>query len=131
MIRIVIIENQYLYREGVVSVFRDNPDIRVTGEADTIDGLFETLATTPADMVIIGANTPEIIGVVYIARIVKRDYPNVKILAVSNHFTLKSLMCMAQAGIEGYMVKKFASPVEMEKAIREIAKGEIYCGVIN
>jgi DNA-binding NarL/FixJ family response regulator len=131
MIRTVILENQPLFCSGVVSALKDNPDIRVVGKANNSRTFINLISDTPADVALIGVNTPDLMGYSGIVRRLKTEHPNMKILAITNNTTIKTLESLCTVGIEGYIGKRYATREELENAIRKLAAGDIYTGAIN
>jgi DNA-binding NarL/FixJ family response regulator len=105
----------------------ENSDICVSGEADCGEELFAVLAATPADVVLLDINLPDIYGT-EVARRLRRDYPSVKILAVSAENTTETICAMLQAGIDGFISKQKGNDDELAEAIRSVASGVEYYG---
>ena len=131
MIRTIVIEDQILFRLGVKTAFKGNPDIRVAGEANGGAGLFRVLSHRCADVVLLGVNQSNHTECVNVARRLRNDYPNMKILAMASEDTGKSVQSMMKAGINGYIGKRQAGRDELAKAIRKVAAGEEYIGKIE
>jgi DNA-binding NarL/FixJ family response regulator len=131
MIRTVIFENQPFFCNGVVCALKDNPDIRVVGEANNSQSFIKLISDTPADVALIGVNAPDLLGCINTIRRLKTEHPGMKILALANNTTINLVKSMWKEGIEGYIGKRYATREELEIAIRKLAAGEIYTGVIN
>jgi len=131
MIRLVIFEEQTFYRFGVKNALENNPDIRVAGEADYKTALFDVLAHTAADVVLLGINIPDDASCIDVTHLIRHNYPDTKILAVANEDTSKTVQSLMDAGINGYIGKRQADRVELEKAIRKVAAGGKYIGRID
>ena len=131
MIWTVVLEDQVLFRLGVKTAFKDNPDIRVAGEANGGADLFRVLARRRADVALLGVNQSNHTECVDVAHRLRNDYPNMKILAMAGEDTGKSVQSMMQAGINGYIGKRQAGRDELVKAIRKVAAGGEYIGKIE
>ena len=131
MIRLVIFEEQTFFRFGMKNALEDKHDIRVTGEAYYERALFDVLAHTAADIVLLGINIPDDSSSIDIAHHIRHNYPDAKILAVANEDTSKTVQSLMDAGINGYIGKRQADCVELEKAIRTVAAGGEYIGKID
>jgi DNA-binding NarL/FixJ family response regulator len=99
----------------------------MAGEADCGKALFQLLATTPADIVLLDINLPDVSGV-EIARRLRRDYPVIKILAVSAENTAETVKAMLEVGIEGFISKRQGDVDDLAEAIRTIMSGLEYFG---
>jgi len=128
MIRVIIVDDHRLFRMGIKSVFETrHPDIQVTGEADCGKELFAVLDSGPADLVLLDINLPDMGGAEIAGRI-HRDYPAVKILAVSAENTVETIESMLEAGIDGFISKQKGDADELAVAIRTIMDGLEYYG---
>ena len=131
MLRLIIIENSIFFRIGIKTAFKGNPAMYITGEASNDAALSGLLAGTPADVVLLGVNRPDDTAYLDVTRYIRCHYPVVKILAVANEDTARIVQSMMEAGINGFIGKRQADRVELEKAIRRVAAGEEYIGRID
>ena len=128
MVRVIIVDDHRLFRMGIKSVFETrHPDIQVAGEADCGKELFAVLDSTPADLVMLDINLPDMRGAEIAGRI-HREYPAIKILAVSAENTVETIESMLEAGIEGFVSKQKGDADELAVAIRTITDGLEYYG---
>jgi len=128
MINIIVVDDHNLFRMMLKSTFQtDYPDILVAGEAESGEELFRALSTTPADLVLLDVNLPDIWGV-DVAHRLRRDYPAVKILAVSAENTSATIHAMIEAGIDGFISKQQGDADELAQAIRTVMNGVEYFG---
>jgi len=128
MIRIIVVDDHLLFRMSLqAAIETHHPDIVVCGEAGSGEELFHTLADTPADVVLLDVNLPDMRGD-DIARRLRSDYPSVKILAVSGDNTAETIAAMLEAGIDGFVGKLRANTSELVQAIRTVAGGIEYFG---
>ncbi|MCL2072612.1 MAG: response regulator transcription factor [Marinilabiliaceae bacterium] len=130
MIRTVVLESQTLFRLGVISAFKGNPDISVAGDAKGGADLFKFLDRRPADVALLGINQSNHSECIEVARRLRNDYPNMKILAVAGEDTGNSVQSLMNAGINGYIGKRQAGRHELTKAIQKVAEGGEYIGEI-
>jgi len=128
MIRIIIVDDHRLFRLGIKTVFETQyPDIQVAGEAECGKELFTVLDSTPADLVLLDINLPDMSGA-EIARRLRSDYPAIKILAISAENALETIESMLEAGIDGFISKQKSGAEELAAAIRTIMDGLEYFG---
>jgi len=131
MIRTVVLEDQPMFRLGVISTFKGNPDITVTGDAKGGADLFKFLARWHADVTLLGINVSNHKECIDVAHRLRNDYPNMKILAVAGEDTGDSVQSLMNAGINGYIGKRQAERHELAKAIQKVAEGGEYIGKID
>ena len=128
MIQVIIVDDHPLFRNGLKASLKDSySDICVTGEADSGAALFRLPALSTADLVLLDINLPDISGV-EIARRLRRDYPAIKILAISAENTAETVKSMLEAGIEGFISKRQGDVDELVEAIRTVMSGLEYFG---
>jgi len=128
MIQIIIVDDHRLFRMGVKSLFeRHHPDICVAGEAECGEELFAVLSATPAELVLLDVNLPDMSGASIAGRL-RREYPALKILAVSGENTSETIRAMLEAGIDGFISKQKGGVDELAAAIRTIMDGLEYYG---
>ena len=127
-IKIIVVDDHNLFRMMLKSTFNsDYPDICVAGEAESGEELFRILSSTSADLVLLDINLPDVWGT-EVARRLRRDYPNIKILAVSAENTSETIQAMIEAGIDGFVSKQRGDANELALAIRTVISGLEYFG---
>ena len=128
MIRLIIVDDHRLFRLGIKTVFETQYlDIQVAGEAECGKELFAILDSTTADLVLLDINLPDMNGA-DIARRLRRDYPAIKILAISAENALETIESMLEAGIDGFISKQKSGADELAVAIRTVMDGLEYYG---
>jgi two-component system response regulator NreC len=128
MIQVIITDDHRLFRMGIkTAVLAHHPDISIMGEADSGEALFALPALSTAHLVLLDIHLPGMSGV-EVARRLRRDYPAIKILAVSSENSAKTVEEMIEAGIDGFISKQYGDPDELAQAIRLVADGLEYFG---
>ena len=128
MIQVVVVDDHPLFRFGLKATLKANhPDIHVAGEADCGEALFRLPELTTADIVLLDINLPDVSGV-EIARRLRRDYPAVKVLAISAENTAETIKAMLETGINGFISKRQSDDNELADAIRTVMSGLEYFG---
>jgi len=128
MIRIVIVDDHRFFRSNLRAAFKSGyPDLSIAGEAGSGEELLRLLASTPADVAVLDINLPDIWGV-DLAQRLRRDYPELKILAVSAENAVETIQAMVEAGVHGFISKRNGDANELAQAIRAVVGGEEYFG---
>ena len=128
MIRLVIVEDHKLIRMMLSHIFQSgDTDIIVAGEAESGEALFALLDTTPADLVLLDINLPDMGGVEITQRL-RKEYPNLKILAISAVNTTETIKAMLDAGIHGFISKQNGEANELIHAVHSVMSGLDYFG---
>ena len=126
-IKIIIVDDHKLFRMTMRMSFSGFPEIEVTGEAGTGEAFFDLLPATPCNLVLLDIVLPGMDGV-EIARRLRRDYPGVKILAISSEDSGETIKALLDIGINGFISKQAGSVDEIVNAINSIMNGEVYYG---
>ena len=121
-IRIFIVSNVRLHREGLAALLRECPSIEVLG-ADSVQEAQNTLNTTATDVALIDAQSASVSEMVGPLR---KICARVRILAVGIHETASEVLACAAAGIDGY-VPMDAALGDMVAAIENVVRGELIC----
>ena len=128
MIQIIVVDDHRLFRIGLQATFeKHHDDIRIVGEAESGEELFRLLVSTPAELVLLDVNLPDMWGV-EVARRLRREYPALKVLAVSGENAAGTIEAMIEAGIDGFVGKRYADANELATAIRTVMGGVEYFG---
>lgn len=123
-IKIVLVDDHQMFRDGVKSVLSDEDNIEVIGEIGNGNDLYEVLKSIKPDVIITDISMPEISGI-DIAKYVSENYPEIKILILSMHSNEEFITKALSAGANGYLPKD-TSMDELLKAINTIYTGDNY-----
>ncbi|MBE0546705.1 MAG: response regulator transcription factor [Rubrivivax sp.] len=124
LIRILLADDHDLVRSGIRLILQSFADVEVVG--DTRDGrsaltLIETLSP---DIALLDISMPELNGIEAAARIRER-FARTRVIMLSMHAGEEYVAQAFRAGAAGYLLKD-ATPLELEFALRVVARGEIY-----
>jgi DNA-binding NarL/FixJ family response regulator/signal transduction histidine kinase len=127
-IKVIIVDDHTLFRTGLKATFQpDFFNIEVVGEAGGGEELFGVLKITQADLILLDINLPDMNGA-EIARRLRCDYPDIKILAISAENTPKAVEAMLNEGINGFISKQKSDAHELSEAIHAVMNGLEYFG---
>jgi DNA-binding NarL/FixJ family response regulator len=128
MIHVIVVDDHRLFRMGLKAALKsDHPDICITGEADSGAALFSLPALAAAHLVLLDVNMPDMGGAA-IARRLRSEYPDVKILAISGENSAETVQTMLEEGIDGFISKQHGDTDELAEAIRTVMSGLEYFG---
>jgi DNA-binding NarL/FixJ family response regulator len=126
MIRLLLIEDQEIVRQGLKTLLETKPDLQVVGEAG--DGqraiqLVETLQaiSQPPDVILMDIRMPGMDGVEATQRICQQ-FPETKILVLTTFDDTQYIADALRVGAKGYLLKDTPSE-ELAEAIRSIHRG--------
>ena len=128
MIKIVIVEDHELFRLGVKTAIENcHSDLCIIGEAESGAELFALPQLADADIILLDIVLPDMTGV-EIARRLKEERPELKILACSAENDGSIVQAMLDIGIEGFISKRNGGVDTIAEAIRSIMQGVEYFG---
>jgi CheY-like chemotaxis protein len=116
-IRVLLVDDHAMVRNGLTSVLRYNTDLQVVGEA--ADGLeaVALAATLRPDVVIMDVNMPKMDGV-EASRRIKRDLPSTVVIGLSMHDGGQHETAMRESGAAAYLTKDAAAERLIETILR-------------
>lgn len=121
-IRVMIVDDHPIVRQGVRSVLANHSDLQVVGEADSAATLFAIVDSLKPDVILLDIRMPGQSGIEVTQRL-KRDYPNIRVIILTTYDDDEYLFGALRAGAEGYMLKS-ASQESLADSIRQVARGE-------
>jgi DNA-binding NarL/FixJ family response regulator len=122
--RIILAEDHTLFRELIKKSLGEISDIRVVGEVSDGLELLKSVKVLKPHMVILDIGMPGLSGV-EAARIIKQDYPKIKIMLLTMYKSKDHLKHALEAKVDGYLLKENAFK-DLITAIQMIRKGGLY-----
>lgn len=123
-IRVVLVDDHRLMREGLREILENESSIKVVGEADNGGTAVEITSQLLPDVVLMDISLPDMNGVEAIRQI-KASVSDVHVLALSMYSTQRFVTEALGAGAKGYMLKDAAAR-ELIEGVRAVADGNVY-----
>lgn len=123
-IRIVLADDHEIVRGGLRALIDAQDDLVVVGEASDGDSAYRMAKDLLPDVVVMDVSMPGLTGDLA-TEALKRDHPDVKVLALTVFEDKGHLRKMLKAGASGYVLK-LATGEELIRAIRVVAAGGVY-----
>ncbi len=123
-IRVLLVDDHKLMREGLRALLAGAPDIDVVGEASDGRGALDLVRTLQPDVVVMDIGMPELNGIEACRRI-RTEHERVKVIALSTHTDKRYVHHMLEAGACGYLLK-IAAHDDLLRAVRAASLGRTY-----
>lgn len=121
-IRILVVDDESVVRDGVVAILSFQSDMKVVGEADDGIKAVEMARQTKPDVVLLDMQMPRQNGLETIPKI-KDVSPNSRIMVLTSFNESERVYQSIKAGALGYLLKD-STRVQLLQAIRDVAKGQ-------
>lgn len=125
-VRILIVDDHTLFRDGVRAILKAVPDFEIVGEAATGEEAIGKVTTLTPDIILMDIQMPDMNGVEATQKILQ-EHPEMGIIILTMLEDDDSLFSALRAGARGYVLKG-ADKAEMVKSIRAVANGEALFG---
>jgi DNA-binding NarL/FixJ family response regulator len=123
-IRIIVVEDYPVVREGLVQWLAHEPTIKVLGEAGTLAEARDLVDRDPPDILLMDLMVNGADGIGFI-REMRDRHPTVRILVLSMHDEMVYSERVVRAGASGFVMKQ-QSTRDLLTAIETVRRGELY-----
>jgi DNA-binding NarL/FixJ family response regulator len=125
MIRILIVDDHDLVREGLRSILEQEPGFEVVGEAgDGQEAIREARRLKP-DVALMDLNLPGGIGGLEATEAILAELPATRVIILTQYEHREYIKRALRIGAHGYVIKRSASR-DLKEAIRAVAQGRRY-----
>ncbi len=122
-IRVLVVDDHPIVREGIVSIVTSAHDIEVVGQAANGAEALQLLGQIEADVVLMDLRMPVMGGVAATARI-HSEFPGVTVVVLTTYETDEDILSAIEAGATGYLLKA-APKDELIAGVRAAADGQV------
>ena len=123
-IRVLLVDDHKIVRDGLKSMLAKQMDIEVVGEAENGREALEAVRSLQPAVVVMDIAMRELNGVDATRQIIAH-YPDVRVVALSMHAESRYISEMLAAGAAGYLLKDCAFD-ELATAIRTVSEGRTF-----
>ena len=123
-IRVVLVDDHALVRQGFRRILEDDPELTVVGEASNGADAIALVKKTDPDVVVMDMAMPEMSGLHATMEMIKQR-PGTKVLILSMYSDEQYVRNALDAGAKGYILKS-AIENDLTRAVKAVAAGEQY-----
>lgn len=126
MIRVLLVEDQPIYRTGLQGALTIDPTIQVIGEASNGKEAMIQLEALEVDVVLLDVNMP-VQGGLQTVPLIQEKWPKVGIVMLTVYDEAKLIQKFLDLDVDGYLLKE-AEGREIREAIKMVSAGGTYYG---
>lgn len=123
MVRVLIVDDHSLIREGLGKLLEMEDDIVVIGEAGDGQGAINMARKHQPDVIIMDINMPGTDGILA-TKVIKKEMPGINVIALTVHED-DQVVEMVKAGVSAYILKDVAGQ-ELITTIRKVVEGNVF-----
>jgi two-component system invasion response regulator UvrY len=124
MLRIVVVDDHPVVREGLKRILSEHNEITVAAEAGDGVEAVDVVRRTPCDVVLLDVKLPSRSGLDVLKQL-HAEMPRLPVLMLSMYSEDQYAMRVLRAGAAGYLTKESA-PANLVQAVRRVARGGKY-----
>lgn len=120
--KILIVDDHVLFREGLAAIIRSEPDIEISGLAGTVREAVEMAGMIKPDIILMDFTLPDGTGA-DATRLILTAHPECKIVFLTMSEEDEDLLEAIRSGAKGYLLKNM-HPQKLVVTLRSVQKGE-------
>lgn len=124
LIRVMVVDDHAVVREGIRHVLDDHATFEVVSEASSAAEAIARVGQARPDVIVLDISMPGGSGLGAVAELIERA-PSAKVLMLSVHDDTEYVVESVHAGAHGY-VRKDSTPAELRKAVSTLHEGSRY-----
>ncbi|HXO59908.1 MAG TPA: response regulator transcription factor [Candidatus Acidoferrum sp.] len=121
-LRVVLVDDHEVVRNGIKALFQETPDVSVVGEAGTVKDAIERAVWARPDVVIMDVRLPDGSGI-EATREIRARLPNTQVLMLTTFSDDEALFASIMAGAAGYVLKQIRG-ADLVRAVQTVGRGE-------
>lgn len=125
-IRLMIVDDHKMIRDGIKLMLKNNPEIKLIAEAENGLEAIKYIDNNPTavDVILMDISMPKLDGIAA-TKDIKGNHKNIHVLAITMHIEESYINDMMKAGANGYILKESGKD-DLIDAIEKVADGKLY-----
>ncbi|NTW24585.1 MAG: response regulator transcription factor [Lentimicrobium sp.] len=124
MIKVILVDDHTIVRDGIKALLAGQEDIVIIGEASNGLDLLSMLKSGHPGVILLDISLPDYSGI-ELCEIIRHEYPTIHVLFLSMYTSEEYIFNAIKAGAQGYLPKNI-SQAELLLAIRTVSQGSEY-----
>lgn len=120
--KLIIVDDHVLFREGLASILRCEPDIEIVGMAGTVNEAVDMVGSVKPDLILMDFSLPDGTGA-EATRLILDQHPKCKIIFLTMSEEDDHLFAAIRSGARGYLLKNMR-PQKLVATLRSVQQGE-------
>lgn len=129
-IKLIITDDQNLFREGLRMVLAKDEQLDIIGEAVNGQDLIDQLAELQPDVILLDYTMPKLDGFETF-KIIKEQYPSIRVLILTMHYDESLMVFLMEQGVHGYLLKDEESEVVISAIKTVHQEGQYYSDYVS
>jgi len=121
-IRLLIVDDHAIVRQGLTSMLSEEPDFEIVGEAADGAAAMKAVDKLKPNIVLLDLRMPGIDGI-DVCREISANHPDVRVIILTAFLDSDTINRCIQAGAKGYVIKD-VERTDLKRSIRDVANGE-------
>jgi two-component system response regulator DevR len=121
-LRVVLVDDHEVVRNGIKALLEETPDVSVVGEAGTVKDAIARVEWARPDVVIMDVRLPDGSGI-EATREIRAKLPNTQVLMLTTFADDEALFASIMAGAAGYVLKQIKG-ADLVRAVLTVGRGE-------
>lgn len=122
-IRVLLVDDHAIMREGIRMILSQDPDIEVVGEAGDGHEAIELVGQLHPDIALMDINMPKL-GGIEATKVIRERNPDVRVLILSMYESEEYILPILKVGASGYVLKRTAAK-ELVAALKGVMQGQV------
>ena len=122
--KVVLADDHQFLLDGIMTILKEMPSVEIVATAQNGFELMDVVARQKPELVILDLNMPGYDGLQCLKKI-KNDFPETKVLILSNYSQPELVVDVKQIGADGYLIKN-SSAAELKAAVTSVLSGGKY-----
>jgi len=123
-IKVLIADDHQLFREGLINLLSESSEIDLIGYADNGKDAYEKAVIYNPNVILMDISMP-VMGGEEATRLIKKQIPAIKVIALTMHSDKHYIKSMLEAGVDGYLFKN-CTYNQLIEAIKTVVSGKKY-----